>query len=524
MRRPLLINGFMGSGKSSVGPRVALRASRPFIDLDQRIEAHVGLPVAEIFKQRGEAEFRRIEGELLRMLLARGAADPSPVVALGGGALLRKETRLLALDQAVVVTLQASFAEITRRIGSDPRRPALAGDPEALLELRQRAYAEAHARVPTDGRTLDAIADDVFGIWERDALAVAVGEQSYSVEIGRNLLGRLPALASGASRVLLITDQNVYPLHGARVTAAFGPEARPVIVELTPGEEHKHVGSVERIWRAALDASMDRSSIFVSLGGGVASDITGFAAATYMRGVPWLCVPTTLLAMVDASVGGKTGVDLQAAKNAVGAFHQPRAVVCDVDLLATESLRGFRSALAEVVKTALIGDADLLDYLETNAAVLTQRDPALLMEIVRRSIRVKARIVSLDERESGPRAKLNLGHTIGHALEANAGYSRLSHGEAISLGLVAALRLGVRLGVTPQALADRVHALLDRLGLPTDLRAENLAQALKLVGHDKKRAGKKLKFVIARGPENVETMDIELERVKELALGLVHPG
>jgi shikimate kinase/3-dehydroquinate synthase len=308
------------------------------------------------------------------------------------------------------------------------------------------------------------------------------------------------------------------------VSAALGPEARPVVVELTPGEEHKHVGSVERIWRAALDASADRSSIFVAFGGGVASDITGFAAATYMRGVPWLCVPTTLLAMVDASVGGKTGVDLQAAKNAAGAFHQPKAVVCDVDLLATESLRGFRSALAEVVKTALIGDADLLDYLEANAAALTQRDPALLVEIVRRSMRVKARIVSLDERESGPRAKLNLGHTIGHALEANAGYSRLSHGEAISLGLVAALRIGVRLGVTPRPLADRVHALLDRIGLPTDLGAENLEQALQLVGHDKKRAGKKLKFVVVRAPESVDTMDIELERVKELGLGLVHPG
>jgi 3-dehydroquinate synthetase len=227
--------------------------------------------------------------------------------------------------------------------------------------------------------------------------------------------------------------------------------------------------------------------------------------------------------MVDASVGGKTGVDLLSAKNAIGAFWQPSRVLCDTELLTTESERGFRGALAEVVKTALIGDPGLLEVLETAPPELRAWPPQLLVELVRRSIRVKARIVSQDERESGRRAVLNLGHTVGHALEAVAGYSRLTHGEAVSLGLVAALRIGVELSVTPRALAERTEALLARLGLPTDVASEPLAESLQLMGHDKKRAGKSVRFVVARAAGDVDTVDLELSSLQELTRGLALP-
>lgn len=522
MRRPLFITGFMATGKSSVGRLVAARAGRPFIDLDARIEARAGVSVAEIFSRWGEGEFRRLEREELLKLLEPSAAAEAPVVSLGGGTLVRRDVRLLALDGAVVVTLEASPREVVRRGGGAGARPLLSGpDPEGrateLLELRQRGYCEAHARVRTDGRDPESVADEVLAIWRRDSLAVGVGEQSYAVDIGAGLLEeRLAGAVGAASRVVLVSDENVFRLHGARALGALGGE--PVVVQLTPGEEHKHIGSVERIWRAALEAGADRSSVFVAFGGGVTSDITGFAAASYMRGVPWVCVPTTLLSMVDASVGGKTGVDLLEAKNAIGAFHQPKAVLCDVDVLSTEGDRGFRSALAEVVKTALIGDAALLDLLEREPARVAERAPELLIELVRRSIRVKARVVSADERESGLRAVLNLGHTVGHALEAQGGYSRLTHGEAISLGLVAALRMGVLLGVTTEDLARRVERILAQLGLPTDLAAEPVAEAVRLIGHDKKRSGKKLRFVVALEPGRVETRDLELDRVRELAV------
>jgi shikimate kinase/3-dehydroquinate synthase len=234
-----------------------------------------------------------------------------------------------------------------------------------------------------------------------------------------------------------------------------------------------------------------------------------------MRGVRWVALPTTLLAMVDASVGGKTGVDLHTAKNAVGAFWQPSAVLCDVATLATEPERGYRSALAEVIKTALIGDPELYGVLEREASAVQRRDRDLVAEMVRRCIRVKARIVSFDERESGVRATLNLGHTVGHALESQGDYTRLTHGEAVSLGLVAALRIGERLGATPAELSRRTVELLRALGLPTALEKQDLSAAAELIGHDKKRAGSRLKFIVARDIGRVDLLEIGLAELRD---------
>jgi shikimate kinase/3-dehydroquinate synthase len=524
MRRPLLLNGFMATGKSSVGRALASRVNHPFIDLDERIEARAGASVSEIFAQHGEAAFRSLERAELAAVLNDPGPRP-PVVALGGGALTRRDSRLDALDRAVVVTLQASAEEIARRASVNADRPLLQGaDPveraRELLAQRAAGYAEAHARIATEGRSIDAVASDALSAWELDALVVAAGERSYVVEIGAGILAsRLAAAVGNPSRLLLVTDSNVLRLHGASALSLLSA-LNPAVVELAPGEEHKHIGSAERIWRAALEASADRKARVLAFGGGVVTDVAGFAAASYMRGISWVGAPTTLLAMVDASVGGKTGVDLLTAKNAVGAFWQPSRVLCDTELLKTESDRAFRSALAEVVKTALIGDPDLLDLLESTVGRIAERPSELLVELVRRSIRVKARIVSEDERESGRRALLNLGHTVGHALEAVSGYSRLTHGEAVSLGLVAALRIGVGLGVTPPALAERAEALLARLCLPTDIASEPLEASLQLIGHDKKRAGRHVRFIVAKAAGDVGMLDLELSSLQSLTLSL----
>jgi 3-dehydroquinate synthetase len=224
--------------------------------------------------------------------------------------------------------------------------------------------------------------------------------------------------------------------------------------------------------------------------------------------------------MVDASVGGKTGVDLGAAKNAVGAFWQPARVLCDVDYLKTEPERGYRSGMSEVVKTALIGDPELFELLEREAAGIAARDADLLIDIVRRCIRVKARIVSADPREQGLRAVLNLGHTVGHAVEAQAGFERLTHGEAVSLGLVAALRIGTQLGHTPSDLAERTGRLLKTLGLLTAIEREPLAEAAELMCHDKTRAGSKVSFVFARGIGDVTIVPLDLAELRELTRNL----
>lgn len=521
MHRPLLLNGFMASGKSTVGELVARLAGRPFLDLDAEVEARAGRSVPEIFSTSGESAFRRLERAALEEALS---SPEAPVVAVGGGALAQRAVRLDALDRAVVVSLHAPPEVLATRAEQQGGRPLLeGGDPRSriaeLLEQRALAYAEAHARLDATGPA-SAVAQRALDVWKRDPIAVAAGERSYAVDIGQDLVAaRLPELAQAASLFLMVSDTTVAPLYADSVRRALAG-ARLAEVLLTPGEEHKRLDSLQTIWQRALDSEADRKSTIVALGGGVVSDVAGFAAACWMRGIPWIGIPTTLLAMVDASVGGKTAVDLGPAKNAVGAFWQPRGVLCDVAHLASEPKRGFVSALAEVVKTALIGDPALLALLEDEREGILQRDPELVADAVRRSVRVKSRVVSLDEREGGLRATLNLGHTIGHALEAQAGFTRLSHGEAVSLGLVAALRIGQRLGATPTELTERVERLLAELGLPNDLSSEPLDAAAKLIGHDKKRAGSQLALVVAHDVGKVRTLSIDLSELRALTRSL----
>jgi len=287
----------------------------------------------------------------------------------------------------------------------------------------------------------------------------------------------------------------VGPLYAARLGLA---DAVQVVVPA--GEAHKRLATLEGVCEALAHGGLDRRSIVVALGGGVVGDLAGFASAVYMRGIAFAQLPTTLLAQVDASVGGKTAVDLDAGKNLVGAFHQPAFVLADVDTLGSLPPRELAAGLAEVVKTGLVGDAALFELCEARAIDLA-RPPAdvpadLLTEIVRRSVTVKAGVVSRDELESGERALLNLGHTVGHAIEAAAGYGPVLHGEAVGLGLIAACRVGARLGITDAALEGRVTRLLHSLGLPTDLDPWLRPDVLERTTTDKKRAGKSLRYIV----------------------------
>lgn len=525
MQRPLFLTGFMATGKTTVARRIAEATGRGWVDLDSRIEAKANKSIARIFEEDGEPSFRALERAELEELLARWPErfDAAPVVSLGGGALLDREMRLRALEAGVVVTLTASAEEILRRVAGSPgTRPLLrsAGEGPAAVRVieerfraREVAYREAHGQVRTEGRSLESIQEEVCAHWQRSAVAVPAGLSSYVVEIGlEHVEGRLPEVVGRCSGTLLVTDTTVGRLHGAPVRRALAALGAPTSeVQLEPGEEHKNLRGLERIYQGAYDASLDRSGALVGLGGGVVTDMTGFAAATWMRGVRWVGVPTTLLAMVDASVGGKTAVDFRTAKNSVGAFWQPAGVLCDVATLRTESERAYRSALAEVVKTALIGDAELFTLLEEQGEAVLQREVAVVRDVVERCVRVKAHVVARDEREQGRRAVLNLGHTVGHALEAAGGYTTLTHGEAVSLGLVAALRIGRRLGQTPEELETRCMALLERLGLPRHLTSSALDDAVALLGHDKKRAGRALRFVVAREVGDVGIYELPLE-------------
>ncbi|KYF77150.1 3-dehydroquinate synthase, partial [Sorangium cellulosum] len=363
-------------------------------------------------------------------------------------------------------------------------------------------YAEAHARVVTDGVSPEDVAARVLRAYADRPLFVPLGDKSYAVRIAADgAASAADAVAAlSPSSVFVVTDENVSRLWGAPLLDALAAHAKPAaaVTVLTPGEEHKRLAAVEAALTAMLDAGADRDAVVLAHGGGVVTDIGGFTASTLLRGVRWVAAPTTLLSMVDASVGGKTGVDLGPAKNAVGTFHQPSAVVASPAALATETDRAFRSGLAEVVKSACIADPELHALLEREADRVLARDPGLLAELIRRSIAVKAAIVARDERESGDRALLNFGHTLGHALEAEGGFVRLAHGEAVSLGMVAMLRVGCSLGVTDRAAADRVVRLLARLGLPTRLEDEPVSASLRFLSLDKKRRGSSVRTVLMR--------------------------
>lgn len=517
--RPVVLSGFMATGKTTLGPALARRLGVPFLDTDAEIERRTGSSVPALWKQEGEARFRQREGELVQELLS---TETPRVLGFGGGTVTVKRTRRLALDRAVVVTLTASPETILARTPDFSTRPNLAvgNDPLArvreLLEARAEAYAECHLSLSTEGLDVESLVDALVALVERDPLAVPLGTRSYAIDVCRGEPLRLTdAIARCApSSVVLVTDSNVQRARGAAIEAALGPLAfEGVRVTLPHGERHKTLAAASTVWDAALGAGIDREALVVAVGGGVVGDVAGFAASVMLRGVRVLQVPTTLLSMVDASVGGKTGVDHPTGKNMLGAFHQPSGVVADLAHLETLPVRERRSGLAEVVKIGLTSDAALLDAVEASSAKLAAGDAEALAPIVRAAIATKIRVVRDDEREAGLRALLNLGHTVGHALEAHGHYEKWLHGEAVALGTLAELAVGERLGMTPPDLRKRAEAILGALGLPLHVEPAEMSAAWSYVASDKKRSHGEMRIpvVTAAGVAHVE-------RVKPAAL------
>ena len=332
------------------------------------------------------------------------------------------------------------------------------------------------------------------------ALMVGLGERSYPIHIGERLLERAELFAPQVAgrTAAIVTNDTVAPIYAPRLAAALqaARAARVLTITLPDGEEHKDWKTLDRIFAALLEARADRHSVLVALGGGVVGDMAGFAAATYQRGVAHVQVPTTLLAQVDSSVGGKTAINHPLGKNMVGAFHQPGAVIVDTATLATLPAREYASGLAEVAKYGAIRDLAFFEWMEANAAALCAREPAALAHAIRRSCEIKAEVVAEDERETGARALLNFGHTFGHAIESGAGYGSWLHGEAVSAGMALATRYSVREGMLDAAQGERFVALLRRLGLPVAPPRLDPDTWLTFMGRDKKNEGGRVTLIL----------------------------
>ena len=488
-RGALVLIGFMGAGKSTAARAASM--SGEVLDADALLEAELGCTITEFFEREGEAVFRAREEELVSRLLAESGSDS--VIALGGGALGSASVREL-LEAHTVVWLHVSLEQAWNRVAGDPSRP-LASDRDAFERLyfdRLETYREAaDAIVISDApaRTSEAIG------WiaaRRDELNQATliwsGSQAgvYPVWIGRGIIGSVPSRASGRS--FCISDTAVAGLYAERVGAE-----RTIVIEA--GEASKTIETAERVWQEMADAGVVRSDHLVALGGGVVGDLGGFCAASYQRGIDVVQIPTSLVAQVDSAYGGKTGVDLPKAKNFVGAYHPPVEVVVDLDCLETLPQAEAAAGWAEVVKTALLEGGSLWDRIRSfDPAALT--DPEAMEPIVTACARFKLAVVAEDQRDSGKRQILNLGHTIGHAIETAGGYRRYRHGEAISLGLLAALRLS---GVAP--LRAEVGEILARAGLPTCLDEEvSTEEVIDALAHDKKRDSQGVRFVLLDQP------------------------
>jgi 3-dehydroquinate synthase len=544
----VVLVGLPGSGKSVIGKRLAHRHAASFIDLDERIESSTGRVISEIFAADGEPAFRALERSAIADLgPADKESDVRRVIATGGGAIVDPRNRWALFRGRLPVWLDGRPEVLAQRLRRSPHvRPLVTGrDPiGAIRDLagrREQFYAAATIRqsgVAEVGGVVDAIErrlSSLVGAGVDGTVLVRATTPIGRIVLGDGIL--VSALAAEleamrASRAVLVSEPGAWEAVGERTAAGLRERGLTVVrVMLPQGEAAKRLAVVEAAASELASHRVERSEPLVAIGGGALGDTAGFLAATYLRGVRFIQVPTTLVAQIDSAIGGKTGVDLPEGKNLVGAFHQPAAIVIDVATLRTLPGRQLRAALGEAVKMATLGDERLFAVLESDGEAIAAGDPrgfesGAIAEVVERAGWAKVEVVVADEREraAAGRIALNLGHSLGHAVEAAAGYGGLLHGEAVAYGLRAAARIGVEVGVTPAERAARVTQLLDRLGLATEPLPFVLETVLGHLGTDKKHAGGQLRWVLPTSDGIVVRDDIPSDVVERAASSLLAAG
>lgn len=506
-----VIIGMMGAGKTRVGKEVAHIMDLPFADADVEIQHDIGMGIPEFFEREGEPAFRKVEADLIADMLE----DFDGIFSLGGGAPMTPSTQC-ALAEYIdrggrVVYLDADPAEAMERANRGGGRPMLNGDADArwkkLYKERDPVFRRvANVRVRTRGQTPQMAARKVMDmIRERMVHVTGSGIEPYDVRIGEGTMNHLPdVLGEGVARVALIHTQPVqrHSDHARTLLRQAGYTVSDIVVP--DAEAGKTVDVANGVWRRLGDEGFTRSDAIVGLGGGAATDLAGFIAATWMRGIRYVNCPTSLLAMVDASTGGKTGINTEAGKNLVGSFYTPAGVLADMRTLATLSNDIFIEGLGEVAKSGFIMDPEILRILEDHASELRSFDGAMFLdsglkdvvaELIEHTVGVKAYHVSADLKEAGLREFLNYGHTLGHAIE-KLEHFRWRHGNAVAVGCVYAAELSHLLGYIDQDLVDYHRSLLGSLGLPTSWNNGSWSDVLALMHRDKKARGNKLRFVV----------------------------
>ncbi len=519
----IFLIGFSYSGKSRSGRAVAERLGWDFTDTDDEIVAEAKKPIPEIFAEDGEECFRELE----RQALVRVCRKKEMVIATGGGIILAAENRELMKKSGVVVCLQAEPDTIYNRLLIDDKkgeskvvRPLLSGtDPERriaqLKEFRQPYYSIADWTVHTDNLTPAEVAVEVIRGWnysrrcgacpatdQETACVVTTASESYPILVGWGLISSIGwrmRNAGLAGTVYVMSDDQVFPLYGRKVTESLGDAGFSADSFVVPrGEKSKSIEVASQAYDFLVERRAERGGIILALGGGMVGDLAGFVAATYLRGMPLIQVPTSLMAMVDSSIGGKVAINHHEGKNLIGAFYQPRLVLADTETLTTLTERELTSGWAEIVKHGLIRDADYFQFLGQNVEKLKRLEREATTEAIRRSVAIKAAVVNEDEKEMGLRAILNYGHTIAHGLETATGYKRLLHGEAVSVGMMGEARIAEKLALLEGKVVERQRSLLLRFGLPVTCPGVDTNAVLKAIELDKKVRQKAVRWVLLR--------------------------
>jgi shikimate kinase/3-dehydroquinate synthase len=534
----LIITGFSGTGKSLVAKEVARRLNWDFLDTDDEIVKQTGRPIAEIFREDGEDKFRELERKTIRKACQQ--KHTIIAIAIGGGAIVNPQNYELLAKTGLIVCLEAKPETIYERLFREAAysaetevRPLLTNDNplkriKQLKASRQPYYANVDWTVHTDNLNISQVAEEVIRAWrllrrthpqlsplplrERKSgsqlkanddivCMVETATQSYPVFIGYGLLDRLgekmkKAALSGTATV--ISDENVFSLYGSKVEGILQDAGFTVnSFVVPPGEETKNMDYAIKIYDFLVEHRAERDDIIIALGGGMVGDLAGFVAASFLRGMPWIQVPTSLVAMVDASIGGKVGVNHPEGKNLIGALYQPNMVLADPQALVTLPRRELTSGWAEVIKHGLIIDEEFVQFLESNFDRLTKLEPELLTRAIARSAAIKAQVVSQDEKErEGKRTILNYGHTIAHGLEAATKYKHFLHGEAVAIGMMGVAKLSQRLGFLSSNAVERQQILLRKFGLPTGFSGLDLAEITRAMELDKKTKGKAIRWVL----------------------------
>ncbi|MDG9685249.1 3-dehydroquinate synthase [Streptomyces sp. DH18] len=521
MSGPLVVLvGPMGVGKSTVGELLAARLGTTYRDTDADVVAEAGKPIAEIFYDEGEEHFRALE----RRAVEAAVAGHTGVLSLGGGAVLDAATRELLAGRPVAY-LSMDVDEAVRRVGLGAARPLLAVNPRRqwreLMDARRHLYEEvARTVVATDEHTPEEVAQAIIDALElpegqtapgventgmtqqgptRIQVAGSAGSAPYEVLVGHQLLGELPQLIGDRARRVAVLHPEALAETGEAVRQDLADQGYEAIaIQLPNAEEAKTVEVAAYCWKALGQTGFTRTDVIVGIGGGATTDVAGFVAATWLRGVRWIAVPTTVLGMVDAAVGGKTGINTAEGKNLVGAFHPPAGVLCDLAALDSLPVNDYVSGMAEIIKAGFIADPVILDLVEADPEGARTPAGPHTAELIERSIRVKAEVVSSDLKESGLREILNYGHTLAHAIEKNERY-KWRHGAAVSIGMVFAAELGRLAGRLDDATADRHRSVLASVGLPLTYRGDQWPKLLENMKVDKKSRGDLLRFIVLDG-------------------------